>query len=216
MWGGSEGIPIPGRGARLDAQYQWPSLPRSVPEVHQRVQTPVLARRVSSLGRKTWGITSSFLFLPAQEVQLQFRPDLDKGRVVGEVTRDGSLLPGCHLGGDEQAAHVDDTYGNDDDSVDEDDCDYLCSIEEQATHPRKRGINPILRARPTIYYGTCFRGPSNGKQKSQKEHFWTLELVPIDFPFYMLWDKEYKICIRSEMIPGTRLFVPRSHWSSDV
>ena len=48
---------------------------------------------------------------------------------------------------------------------------YLCSIEEQATHPRKRGINPILRARPTIYYGTCSRGPSNGKQKSQKEHF---------------------------------------------
>ena len=111
-----------------------------------------------------------FLFLPAQEVQLQFRPDLDKGRVVGEVTRDGSLLPGCHLGGGEQAAHVDDDiYGNDDDSVDED--DYLCSIEEQATHPRKRRINPILRARPTIYYGTCFRGPSNGKQKSQKEHF---------------------------------------------
>ena len=98
-----------------------------------------------------------FLFLPAQEVQLQFRPDLDKGRVVGEVTRDRSLLPVCHLGGGEQVAHVDDTCGNDDDSVDED--DYLCSIEEQATHPRKRGINPILRARPTIYYGLCITYP---------------------------------------------------------
>ena len=93
--------------------------------------------------------------MPAQEVQLQFRPDLDEGRVVGEIARDGSLLPGGHLGGGEQAAHVDDAYGNDDDSVDED--DYLCSIEEQATHPRKRRINPILRARPTIYYGACFR-----------------------------------------------------------
>ena len=53
-WGfGLEAQTKSGTGDRLEAQYQCPSLPRSVADVHQYAEMPLLARKLSSLRRKS-------------------------------------------------------------------------------------------------------------------------------------------------------------------